>query len=94
MNVRKVIGGRIKKELSSIKDNSAINYIKRPAFQMSGNRELFTEGQIYVETYTDKNIVFSASGMNIIVSGNELSMCFYNKNLLKISGYIENVKFV
>ncbi len=90
---RKNVYRRFRSELQAIKDDSVVDYIKRPSFQMSGNKEFFAEGIISIEIYTQENISFFASKLKVNVSGRELTMCFYNRNTIKISGYITGIEF-
>ncbi len=93
MQSKKNICRRIRKEIREIKDDSVIGYIKRPNFSMSGNREFFAEGNISVDVYTDEIITFSASGICVRIEGRSLSMCFYSRTSMKITGYIIKLEF-
>lgn len=93
MGKRKNIYRKIRNELREIGDTSVIGYIRRPCFSMSGNREFFAEGNISVEAYTEEMITFAASGMYIKVQGRDLSLCFYSRTSMKITGYITSLEF-
>ncbi len=84
---------RLKDEIKAISDESVAGYIKRPSFQMSGNKEFFAEGIIAVEVYTEEKIIFDASNLKVYIRGRGLCMCFYNRNTVKISGYIIGIDF-
>ncbi len=93
MQNRKNIYKTLKSELREIKNESVMGYIKRPNFSMSGNKEFFAEGNISVDIYTQERIVFIASGTKVLIDGRSLSICFYNRNTMKVSGYIIKIEF-
>ncbi|MBR3996475.1 MAG: YabP/YqfC family sporulation protein [Clostridia bacterium] len=84
---------KLKSKAVGIKSNSISGYIKRPTFNLSGNRELFAEGKISVEKYGDTEIVMCINGMTVSVSGRGLEMCFYNRYTVKLSGFITGICF-
>ena len=89
----KSIYKRIKNKAIGMKNNSVSEYIKRPTFNLSGNRELFAEGTIKVEKYGDSEIILCINEMRVSVSGRGLVMCFYNRYTVKLSGFITGISF-
>ena len=84
---------RIKSKARQMKDDSVVQYIKRPVFTLSGNREFVAQGHISVEKYTDTEIILRVDKMNVTVSGSSLLMCFYNRHTVKLSGFIASLDF-
>ena len=93
MSKQRDILRRIKRKAESIKEDSALAYLQRPMFTLSGNRELIAQGSISVEKYTQEKIVLTVSGMTVSADGRNLVMNFYNKNTVKLSGYITALNF-
>ncbi len=89
----KGIYGRIKAKTESLKENSAFEYIRRPLFTLSGNRELIAQGSISVEKYGETEIMIKVNKMTVTATGTGLAMCFYNRNTVKLSGYIKAITF-
>ena len=81
------------KEIKEIKDNSVVEYLRRPAISISGNREMIVEGKIQVKKYSEELINFYVNNMDVTVTGSDLSLCFYNKKTMKITGYINNTNY-
>lgn len=84
---------RVYQKLKNAKNNSVAEYITGASFNIMGNRELFAEGNIKVEKYTDTEIVLMVNKMRVAVSGRGLCMCFYNKHTVKINGFITGIGF-
>ena len=93
MSDNRSIYKRIYHKLKNAKDNSVAEYITGASFNILGNRELFAEGSIKVEKYRDVEIVFVVNKMRVSVFGRGLSMCFYNKYTIKITGFITGISF-
>lgn len=84
---------RIKAGTESIMDNSPAEYLRRPLFTLSGNRELIAQGEISVEKYGETEIIVTVSKTEVTILGRGLAMCFYNRHTVKLSGYITSVSF-
>lgn len=90
---RRTIYTRVSHKLRNAKNNSVTEYITEASFRIMGNRELFAEGNIKVEKYADTEIVLTVNKMRVALSGRGLSMCFYNKHTVKITGFITGIGF-
>ena len=93
MSKRSELGRRIRMKAASIREDSVPAYLRRPVFTLSGNKELVAQGGISVEKYTEQETVIKVSGMTVSACGRGLTMCFYNKTTVKLSGYITSVSF-
>ncbi len=74
-------------------DNSPMEYIRRPLFTVSGNKELIAQGDISVEKYGEEEMRMNVSRTSVTVLGRGLTMCFYNKHTVQLSGYILSISF-
>lgn len=93
MRGKRRIYAHLKDGIKQIQSNSVSGYIKRPNFNLSGNREMFVEGHISVEKYDDNEIALSVDEMTVFVNGRELNMCFYNRHTVKLTGFITDIRF-
>lgn len=83
----------IRREIKKTRQSSVSAYLKRPIFTLCGNRELFAQGDIRIESYGCEEIRFSASGSCVVVQGRGLSMRFYNPRTLRIGGVLTSVEW-
>ena len=90
---RKRLFDSIRRRMRKTGQNSVAAYLKRPNFTVSGNRELFAEGRIHIESYGRELIGFTASGSRVRVCGRELTMSFYNPHTLRICGVLASIEW-
>ena len=83
----------IKAKTVRIMDNSPMQYLKRPLFTVSGNRELIAQGDVSVDEYGENRIVMMIGKMKITICGRGLMMCFYNRYTVKLTGVITDINF-
>ena len=90
---RKRLFEAIRREIRRTRQSSVAAYLKRSVFTLCGNRELFAEGKIHIQSYGREEIRFSASGSGMCVRGRELSMSFYNPHTLRIGGVLTSIEW-
>lgn len=93
MSGMKSLYGFLKKEALHMKHNSLGEMVKNPEFYIFGNQELYAQGHISVDKYSETEIFLTVDKMKVYITGRGLSMCFYNRKTVKLDGFITGITY-
>lgn len=83
----------IKNTASNAKKESVGELLKKNKITLISNEEMTVEGEVIVCKYDSLQIEIRIEHHNLLISGENLYLCFIKSNILRITGFITEISF-